>query len=109
MPDLRDEIARHAVVVLPFVSGGGIKNKLLEAASLARAIVGSATALNGLRQPDKVPMVCPTTSSAWVHAILDLWRDAAKRASLGQRAREWVIQNHSWEMAAQEALAGLKR
>ena len=80
LPDLRDEIARHAVVVLPFVSGGGIKNKLLEAASLARAVVGSATALNGLRQPDRVPMVCPTTSSAWIHAILDLWSDAAKRS-----------------------------
>ena len=35
LPDLRDEIARHAAVVLPFVSGGGIKNKLLEAASMA--------------------------------------------------------------------------
>ncbi len=33
LPDLRDEIAAHQVVVLPFVSGGGIKNKLLEAAA----------------------------------------------------------------------------
>jgi polysaccharide biosynthesis protein PslH len=108
LPDLRDPIARHAVVVLPFVSGGGIKNKLLEAASLAKAIVGSTVALNGLRQPQRVPIVCVKTGPEWVQAILDLWRDDSRRRSLGQEAREWVIQNHSWETAAEQALAGFE-
>jgi glycosyltransferase involved in cell wall biosynthesis len=108
LPDLRAEIARHAVVVLPFVSGGGIKNKLLEAASLAKAVVGSSTALNGLRRTQQVPMVCVKKGSAWVDAILELWADGGRRDRLGQEAREWVIQNHSWEMAAQQALAGLE-
>ncbi len=108
LPDLRDEIARHAVVVLPFVSGGGIKNKLLEAASLARAVVGSATAMNGLSQPKQIPLVCVKNESAWVRAILDLWRDEARRHRLGQEARDWVIQNHSWAIAAKQALAGLE-
>jgi polysaccharide biosynthesis protein PslH len=109
LPDLREEIARHAVVVLPFVSGGGIKNKLLEAASLAKAVVGSSTASNGLRHAEQVPMVCVKESSAWVHSILDLWRDEARRRRLGQEARDWVIQNHSWATAAQQALAGLEK
>ena len=108
LPDLRDEIARHAVVVLPFVSGGGIKNKLLEAASLARAVVGSSTALNGLSQPKQIPLVCAKNESAWVRAILDLWGDEERRHRLGQEARDWVIQNHSWAMAAKQALAGLE-
>jgi glycosyltransferase involved in cell wall biosynthesis len=108
LPDLREEIARHAVVVLPFVSGGGIKNKLLEAASLAKAVVGSPKARNGLRQPQQIPMVCVDGGSAWISAILDLWGDAQKRRRLGAAARDWVIRNHSWEMAAQQALAGLE-
>src|SRR5262249_12513757 len=48
LPDLRGEVARHAVVVLPFVSGGGIKNKLLEAASMGKAILCSPRACTGL-------------------------------------------------------------
>jgi len=108
LPDIRAEIARHAVVVLPFVSGGGIKNKLLEAASLAKAVVGSSKALNGLRHPERVPMICVKTASAWADAIFDLWREEARRHRLGEEAREWVIQNHSWEMAAEQALAGLE-
>src|SRR5581483_5702280 len=39
LPDIRSTARRHAVVVLPFISGGGIKNKLLEAAALGQAIV----------------------------------------------------------------------
>lgn len=37
LPDIRSEVRRHEVVVLPFVSGGGIKNKLLEAAALRQS------------------------------------------------------------------------
>jgi glycosyltransferase involved in cell wall biosynthesis len=37
--DLRAAVAPQAVVVLPFVSGGGIKNKLLEAAAMAKPVV----------------------------------------------------------------------
>jgi polysaccharide biosynthesis protein PslH len=109
LPDLRDEIARHALVVLPFVSGGGIKNKLLEAASLAKAVVGSSTASNGLRHGERVPMVCVKEGSAWVQSIVELWRDEGKRHSLGREARDWVIKNHSWAMAAQQALVGLEK
>jgi glycosyltransferase involved in cell wall biosynthesis len=109
LPDLRDEIARHALVVLPFVSGGGIKNKLLEAASLAKAVVGSSTAANGLRHAEQAPMVCVKEGSAWVQSILELWNDEGRRHRLGREARAWVIQNHSWAMAAQQALVGLEK
>ena len=37
LPDIRSEVARRQVVVLPFVSGGGIKNKFLEAAAMGKA------------------------------------------------------------------------
>ena len=51
LPDLREEIAAHQVVVLPFVSGGGIKNKLLEAAAMGKAVVCTRA---GLRGPARV-------------------------------------------------------
>jgi glycosyltransferase involved in cell wall biosynthesis len=108
LPDLRDEIARHAVVVLPFVSGGGIKNKLLEAAGLARPVVASSKAMNGVREANASPLVCASSASAWVRSILDLWNDPTRRLRLGKEARDWVIRNHSWTSAAQQAMGGLK-
>jgi glycosyltransferase involved in cell wall biosynthesis len=47
LPDLRQEICCRRIAVLPFVSGRGIKNKLLEAAAMGRAIVCTPDALTG--------------------------------------------------------------
>ncbi len=108
LPDLRDEIGRYAVVVLPFVSGGGIKNKLLEAAAMARPILVSPTGVSGLRESNCAPLVCARTAGAWVRELVALWDDPDRRRRLGTDARRWVVAHHSWESAAEAALAGLE-
>jgi glycosyltransferase involved in cell wall biosynthesis len=108
LPDLRPEVARHQVVVLPFVSGGGIKNKLLEAASLGKPIVCTATACQGLRMQKAAPFRTPADAGQWVRALVSLWGDRDGRRRLGAAAREWVLKNHSWTATAREAAAGLE-
>ena len=48
LEDLRAEVARREVVALPFVTGGGIKNKLLEAAAMGKPIVCTPRGAEGL-------------------------------------------------------------
>jgi glycosyltransferase involved in cell wall biosynthesis len=107
LPDLRAEVDRHQVVVLPFVSGGGIKNKLLEAAGLGKAIVCSPQACGGLRVPEAPPFVRLRGAGAWPGAIRELWADAERRRRLGDEARRWVLEHHTWQAAARDAVAGL--
>jgi glycosyltransferase involved in cell wall biosynthesis len=107
LPDLRDEVARHPVVVLPFVSGGGIKNKLLEAAAMGKAIVCSPRACGGLRLDAAPPMRVARSAGQWVRELSVLWNDPAERSRLGDTARRWVMEHHTWEAAAKTALAGL--
>jgi glycosyltransferase involved in cell wall biosynthesis len=109
LPDLRTEVARHQVVVLPFVSGCGIKNKLLEAASMGKAIVCSAVACGGLRSKVNMPFVVVRDPDQWAAALVGLWRDADRRRCLGKEARHWVLEHHSWQTAAQEAEAGVRQ
>ena len=108
LPDLRDEIGRHAVVVLPFVSGGGIKNKLLEAAAMARPILVTPTGVLGLPEASRAPLVCAPGATAWVCELIALWNNPDRRRGLGAEARRWVVANHSWESAGKAALAGLE-
>jgi glycosyltransferase involved in cell wall biosynthesis len=106
VPDINAEAAHNALVVLPFVSGGGIKNKLLEAASMGKAIVASPRALSGLRGAP--PLRTAVTPSEWIAAIGELWDDTPARQSLGAAARVWVCREHSWAATARTALAGLE-
>lgn len=107
VPDLRPEIARQAVVVLPFVSGGGIKNKLLEAASMGKAVVCTPRTLGGLCG-ERPPLITARTPQEWTQALQELWNDAQRRRRLGQAARQWVLTHHTWEAAARAAVTGLE-
>jgi glycosyltransferase involved in cell wall biosynthesis len=107
LPDLRAEVARHPVVVLPFISGGGIKNKLLEAAAMGKAVVCSPHACGGLRLAGSSPLRVARSVDDWVRELLALWQNPAERTSLGAAARQWVMEHHTWEAAARTALAGL--
>jgi glycosyltransferase involved in cell wall biosynthesis len=105
LPDLRSEVARRQVVVLPFISGGGIKNKLLEAAALGMPIVCTPKALSGTKGEPAVKIA--NRPRQWADALIGLWNDASARAVLGAAARQWVLANHTWEAAAGTAEAAL--
>jgi glycosyltransferase involved in cell wall biosynthesis len=108
LPDLRDEIAAHEVVVLPFVSGGGVKNKLLEAAAMGKAIVCTPQACSGLRGSLEGVLRQARTPAEWARELTLLWADAHLRRRLGDAGRRWVTEQHTWEAAARSAAAGLE-
>jgi len=103
VPDIRPYARRAAAVVLPMRCGGGIKNKLLEAAALGRPIIASPRAVRGLEM-DKLrrPVLLAESPEDWAGAIRRLWGDSNAAAQLGARARAWAERNHSWSQAAEE-------
>ena len=105
--DLPSEACRHGVAILPFVSGGGIKNKLLEAAALSRAIVCSPVAARGLQHGPTSPFTVATNRTDWMEALLRLWANDQLRRERGRSARQWVIAYHNWPAAATKAVDSL--
>ncbi|MGL4421859.1 MAG: glycosyltransferase, partial [Gemmataceae bacterium] len=107
LPDLRPEVRGNALVVLPFVSGGGIKNKLLEAAAMGMPIVASARVRPDTTESDAVPWRTAHSAADWERIVQDVWRNPEGAETRGQAARNWVVENHTWAAAARIALAGL--
>jgi glycosyltransferase involved in cell wall biosynthesis len=107
LPDLRAEVARRQVVILPFVSGGGIKNKLLEAAAMAMPIVCTRLALSGTKGQPPV-QVCRSPAE-WAESLAGLWSNPGARQGLGAAARQWVTENHTWEAIAHTAEQGIRQ
>jgi glycosyltransferase involved in cell wall biosynthesis len=107
LPDLRWEVQRRGLVVLPFVSGGGIKNKLLEAAAMGLPIVCTPRALSGLRSPSREGLISASSPQEWVEAMTRFWSSPDLRQRAGTAARAWVVEFHSWRAGAEVALRGL--
>lgn len=100
LPDLRAEIARSQVAILPFQSGGGIKNKLLEAAAMGKPIVCTPRSVNGLSMPESSPFLIVKTPQQWRDSIISLWSDPQHARELGSAARSWVLEAHGWSKSA---------
>lgn len=104
--DLRGAARRHAVVVLPLVSGAGIKNKLLEAAALGLPIVCTPLATGGLR--GEAPLSVAKTPEEFATALVTLWADPDRRRQAAAAVRAWVVEHHSWLTTAKDAIAALE-
>jgi glycosyltransferase involved in cell wall biosynthesis len=104
-PDIRAEVRTRQVVVLPFTSGGGIKNKLLEAAAMGRPVLATPRVIAGLNAMPPFPTA--KSPQDFAEALLGLFGDESRRASLGRAARAWVSEHHTWAAAARIAAGGL--
>jgi len=90
-----------AATLLPMRCGGGIKNKLLEAAAMGLPILASAKAVKGLTWPSHVtPVMLCKDPDDWVHQIERVWFDGILNQQLREDAREWVTDRHTWPAAA---------
>lgn len=100
--DLRPWACRSSLAVMPIRSGSGIKNKLLEAAALARPIVASPAATRGLTA--KGAWHSADSPQEWIEQMQLLWADPTRAWDLGQAARQWVTSEHSWLTNAQRLI-----
>ena len=105
VPDIRPHAHAAGITVLPMRFGTGIKNKLLEAAAMARPIVASPQAVRGLALDGSArPWLVCRGAQEWIETICSLWSDADQRRQLGATARQWAVRSHSWHTAAGELM-----
>ncbi|MEZ5360985.1 MAG: glycosyltransferase family 4 protein [Bryobacterales bacterium] len=88
VPDIRPVVCSAPVAIFPFVSGTGVKNKLLEGAAMARALIVSPMATDGLRGADPAPIAFEKPEQ-WCDTLLELWRNPRTAGDLGRQARRW--------------------
>ena len=110
VPDIRPFAHRAAAVVLPMRVGGGIKNKLLEAAALAKPIAATPLAVRGLPDHTAVtPAAVCRSAKQWVDTLTRLLNNADLAAEQGLAARRWAQSNHTWDAAAQQFITLLDK
>jgi polysaccharide biosynthesis protein PslH len=101
--DTRDWLAAADLVVAPLKLARGIQNKVLEAMAMAKAVIASSAAAEGI---DAVPgdeLVIADGSAAEAEAVRILLANPAQAAEIGAAARARMEARYSWEAR----LAGL--
>lgn len=97
VPDIRSWLAAADVVVAPLRMARGIQNKVLEAMAMARPVVASRPAYEGI---DAVPgrdLVVAESPAEEAQAVLALLADPERAAALGKAARQRMLDRYSWQ------------
>jgi glycosyltransferase involved in cell wall biosynthesis len=105
--DVRGWLAAADVCVAPLKLARGIQNKVLEAMAMARPVVASAAAAEGIDHAGTIRVAADAQDfAAQVLALLDAPADAAE---LGRAARAQVLRRYGWDarLAPLDALFGV--
>lgn len=106
--DMRVEIARAALCVVPIRMGSGTRLKILEAAAMGKAIVSTRIGAEGLDFVDGKEIALADDPGAFATAAGHLLRDPWQRKTFGDAARQRVEAQYSFEnlrRGVREALA----
>ncbi len=107
--DIRQWYAGADVFISPLRYGGGIKNKVLEAAAMGCAIVASDVAVEGTGLRDGEHYLQAATPQEYVERLSALVADADGRAAMSAAARAAAVANFSWANAGASFEAILDR
>jgi sugar transferase (PEP-CTERM/EpsH1 system associated) len=95
--DVRGWLAAADVVAAPLRIARGIQNKVLEAMAMARPVVASPAAFEGIEAQAGRHLLVAEGAEAQADAIAGLLGNAARAAQLGRSARAHVEEHYRWE------------
>jgi glycosyltransferase involved in cell wall biosynthesis len=101
-PDIRPSLASAAVYICGVRFGTGLKNKLLEAMAMGKAIVTYEEGASGINCTEGEHMIIVNSPEEFAERTLELLRNKKRRDQLGTSARKLVESQFSWDSRALE-------
>lgn len=102
--DVRDYLAKAALFVSPLRYGSGMKNKILEAMAMEKAVIGSPVSLEGIRgliHRQNILIMDGLDSGQWVHTISKVLPDKDTLINIGKAARQLMVEQYAWDKICQ--------
>jgi glycosyltransferase involved in cell wall biosynthesis len=94
--DVRPYVRKSAVFIVPLRIGSGTRLKIFEALAMGKAVVSTTVGAEGLGLEDNKHFLQADSPNDFVHAVVSLMRDPARRELLGRTARKLVETHYSW-------------
>ncbi|HEX8380880.1 MAG TPA: TIGR03087 family PEP-CTERM/XrtA system glycosyltransferase [Allosphingosinicella sp.] len=108
VPDVRSWLAAADVVAAPLRIARGIQNKVLEAMAMARPVVTSPAAFEGIEAEPERHLLVRESAEAQAEAVAGLLAGRSRAEAMGRSARRRMEEAYRWEarLAALEEIVG---
>lgn len=95
--DIRPEVHKASVCVVPLRAGSGIRIKLLEMFAMGKAVVSTSLGCEGLGVEHGVHLRVADEPQSFAHAVVGLLKNAEECGRLGKAALNHVKRRFTWE------------
>jgi glycosyltransferase involved in cell wall biosynthesis len=109
VPDVRPYLHSASIYVCPIRVGGGTRLKVLDGLAMARPLVATAIAVEGLEMVDGKHYLRAETASEFIAQIHRLETDAELRQHIGAAGRRLVVDRYDWHAIGGKLDAALER
>jgi glycosyltransferase involved in cell wall biosynthesis len=98
--DVRPYIAAASVYVVPLLTGGGTRLKVLEALAMGKAIVSTSLGSEGIPVEDGRELLLADEPHSFAQRVLSLLADEPRRRELGAMGRAFAVNRFDWKTVA---------
>jgi glycosyltransferase involved in cell wall biosynthesis len=97
-------INEHSIMVVPLLSGSGMRAKILEGMSLGKVVLTTPIGLEGIHAKDKKEVLIAETVAEFEKAINYCYQNKNKLERIGRRAKEFVSTSYDSDELAKDLI-----
>lgn len=107
--DVKPLVSAACVSVVPILSGGGTRLKILESMALGTPVVSTSKGAEGLKVADGENLMIGDSPESFAEAVLRLVKNEQLRKQIAHEARKLVQENYDWPKIMDQFMAKLRR
>ena len=98
VPNAQQFMKKHAVMIAPLLSGGGMRVKIIEGMSFKKPIVTTPVGCEGIDAVNEKDIFIAESPKAYTNYIIRLVKDIALQTSISNNCYKFVKENYSNEI-----------
>lgn len=102
VPDAKAFMQQHHIMVVPLLSGSGIRVKILEGMALGKPIIATPMAATGIEVTDEKNILLAAKPTEIAAHIISLLKDPNRRTLLAQNARHLIEERYDNKVVSEE-------
>lgn len=97
-------INQHSLMVVPLLSGSGMRVKILEGMALGRVVLTTSMGLEGIAAQDQKQILIANDPKAFFNYFDHCMQNANKILEMGEQARYFIERNYEYKQIAKVLL-----
>jgi glycosyltransferase involved in cell wall biosynthesis len=98
VPNSIDFMTSHDIMIVPLLSGGGIRVKIIEGMALAKTIISTTIGANGITDGNHPSILIADTKDEWLKHLRELMEDPNLCNQIGKEARTYAASHFDYKL-----------